>query len=54
MKANLRERLKSPLALVAQGFAAGGLLLLAIDPLAPTGPAPAPTGGVAIVADPAA
>ena len=35
----LRERLKSPFALVLQGFAAGALLFFGLQPLAENAPA---------------
>ena len=38
----LRDRLKSPFALVLQGFAAGALLFFGLQPLAGNAPASAP------------
>ena len=46
----LRDRLRSPAGLVAQGFAIGAFLFFALHPLRPSAESQsAPGGGVAIV-----
>jgi hypothetical protein len=47
----LRDRLKSPFALVLQGFAAGALLFFGSQPLAENAPAPSAPAAAGSVLD---
>lgn len=46
----LRKKLQSPSALVLQGFVAGAIMFLTLEPLGPGEPPPTPAAGDSVLA----